>query len=64
MAGLKLKGEEIHVSDALVVRMAERLWKLGTDERRANCAERARKRLEAGQRRKNDIAVVIVADHA
>jgi len=63
MATLKIDGDEIHVSDSLVIRMAERMWKLGTEERRAAYVERARKRLTAGQRRKNDVAAIIVADH-
>ncbi|HXP77124.1 MAG TPA: hypothetical protein VN823_23510 [Stellaceae bacterium] len=63
MATLKIENEEVRVSDALVIRMAERMWKLGTDARRAAYAERARKRLNAGGRGKNDVAVAIVADH-
>ena len=64
MATLKIDEEELRVSDAVVVRMTERLWRLGNDPRRAAFAERARKRLSAGQRGQNDIATVIVADHS
>jgi hypothetical protein len=63
MATLKIEDEEVRVPDALVIRIAERMWKLGSDARRAAHAERARKRLKGGGRGKNDIAVVIVADH-
>ena len=63
MATLKIENEEVRVPDALVIRMAQRMWKLGTDARRAAYAERARKRLNGGGRGKNDVAVVIVADH-
>jgi hypothetical protein len=64
MATLKIDDEEVRVSDAVVVRMTERLWRLGSDSRRAAFAERARKRLSAGERGANDIATVIVADHS
>ncbi len=64
MATLKIDKEELRVSDAVVVRMTERLCRLGNDARRAAFAERARKRLNAGQRGRNDIATVIVADHS
>jgi hypothetical protein len=63
MATLKIDSDEIRVSDSLVIRMAERMWKLGTEVRRAAYAERARKRVTAGRRGKNDVAVIIVADH-
>jgi hypothetical protein len=63
MATLKIDEEEVHVSDAVVFRMAERIWKLGNDQRRAAFVERARKRITAGQRRINDIATIVVADH-
>jgi len=64
MATLKIDEEEVHVSDATVLRMAERIWKLGNDQRRAAFVERARKRITAGQRGKNDVATIVVADHA
>lgn len=63
MATLKIENEEVRVPEALVIRMAQRMWKLGTDARRAAYAERARKRVNGGGRGKNDVAVVIVADH-
>ena len=63
MAILKIDKEEVRVSDAVVIRMTERLWKLGNDQRRAAFVERARKRINAGRRGRNDIAVVIIADH-
>jgi len=64
MATLKIDDEEVRVPDAVVFRMAERIWKLGNDQRRAAFVERARKRITAGQRGQNDIATIIVADHA
>jgi hypothetical protein len=64
MATLKIDDEEVRVSNVLVIRMAERMGRLGNDQRRAAFAERARKRVSAGQRGKNDIATIIVADHA
>ena len=64
MATLKIDDEEIRVSDRLVIRMAERMGRLGSDQRRGAFAERARKRVSAGKRGKNDIATIIVADHA
>jgi hypothetical protein len=64
MATLKIDDEEVRVSNALVIRMAERMGRLGSDQRRTAFAERARKRVSAGQRGKNDIATIIVADHA
>jgi hypothetical protein len=63
MATLKIDNDEVRVSDALVIRMADRLWRLGSAARRAAYAERARKRLAAGRRGKSDVAVVILADH-
>ena len=63
MAMLKIDDEEVRVSNMLVIRMAERMWKLGSDQRRAAFAERARARLQAGHRGKNDVAAVILADH-
>jgi len=64
MATLKTDKEELRVSDVLVTRMTQRMWKLGTDARRAAYADRARKRITAGHRSNNDIATIIVADHA
>ena len=64
MATLKIDKEEVRVSDAVVIRMTERMWKLGNDQRRAAFVERARKRINDGGRGKNDIAVVIIADHS
>ena len=64
MATLKIDKEEVRVSDAVVIRMTERMWKLGNDQRRAAFVERARKRINAGGRGRNDIAVVIIADHS
>ncbi len=63
MATLKTGKEEIRVSDVLVTRMTHRMWKLGSDARRAAYADRARKRITAGHPSKNDIATIIVADH-
>ena len=63
MPTLKIDDEEIRVSRALVIRVAERMWKLGSDPRRAAFTERARARLQAGHRGKNDVAAVILADH-
>jgi hypothetical protein len=64
MPTLKIDEEEVRVSNAVVVRITERLWRLGNDSRRAAFAERARKRLSAGKRGRNDVATVIVADHS
>ena len=62
MATLKIDNEDLRVPDVLVTRMTQRMWKLGTNARRAAYAERARKRLTAGHRGKNDITTIIVAD--
>ena len=57
---LKLKKGEIKVPRSLVIRMADRMHKLGNAMRRENYVARARKRLEAGYPGKND-AVVLAA---
>ena len=61
MATLKLKKGEIKVPELLVIRMADRLHRLGNATRRENYIARARKRPEAGHRGKNDAAVVLAA---
>jgi hypothetical protein len=61
MPTLKLKKGEIKVPKSLVIRMADRMYKLGNAMRRENYVARARKRLEAGHPGKNDAAVVLAA---
>jgi len=60
MPMLKLKDAAIKVLRALVVRMADRMWKLGK-ARREGYVARARKRLEAGGKGRNDAAAVLAA---
>jgi hypothetical protein len=60
MPTLKLKKGEIKVPTNLVIRMADRMHKLGAAQRE-NYIARARKRLEAGHPRRNDAAVVLGA---
>lgn len=48
---------DIKVSTALVVRMADRMFKLGPTMRE-NMVARARKRIDAGHGGKNDAAIV------
>jgi hypothetical protein len=60
MPKLKLKDTEIKVSRSLVVRMADRIWKLGK-ARREGYVARAKKRLEAGGKGRNDAAAVLAA---
>ncbi len=64
VATLKIENDEVRVSDTVVNRIVCRMWRLGSDERRAAYAERARKRITAGHRSRNDIAIVIIADHS
>jgi hypothetical protein len=64
MATLKIENEEVRISNAVVDRIMSRLWRLGSDARRKAFIERARKRLTDGHRGANDIATVIIADHA
>lgn len=59
MPTLKLKKGEIKVPKSLVIRMADRMHRLGNATRRENYVARARKRLEAGHPGKNDAAVVL-----
>jgi hypothetical protein len=61
MPTLKLKKGEINVPKSLVIRIADRMHKLGNATRRENYIARARKRLEAGHPGKNDAAVVLAA---
>ena len=61
MPTLKLKKGEIQVPQRLVIRMAERLCKLGNPTRRQHYIERARKRLEGEHPRKSDAAAVLAA---
>ena len=61
MPTLKAKKGEIKVPTALVIRMADRLHRLGSATRRENYVARARKRLEAGHTGRNDAAVVLAA---
>ena len=56
----KAKKGESKVSVALVVRMADRMFKLGPTMRE-NMAARARKRIDAGYGGKNDAAIVRAA---
>jgi hypothetical protein len=52
---------EIHVDHRQVIRMAERLWRLGSPERRGAYVEKARRRLSAGPARHADAAIVLAA---
>src|SRR5215469_11243238 len=61
MPTLKTKDGETRVSVNHVARMADRTFRLGGEGRRRNYVEKARKRIEAGQIRKNDVAIVISA---
>ena len=61
MPTLKFKKGEIKVPMTLVIRMADRMHKLGKPMRRENYIARARKHLEAGNSGKNDAAVVLAA---
>jgi hypothetical protein len=61
MPTLKLKKGEFIVPKALVVRMTDRVYRLGSTTRRENYVARARKRLEAGHPGKNDAAIVLAA---
>ena len=61
MPTLKRKKGEIKVPTTLVIRMADRMHKLGNETRGQNYVARARKRLEAGHPGKNDAAVVLAA---
>jgi len=60
MPTLTLKDTEIKVPTALVVRMADRLHRLGM-ARRKGYIERARTRLDAGGKHRNDAAAVLTA---
>ncbi len=61
MPTLKLKKGEIKVPKRLVIRMADRMQRLGSATRRETYVARARKRLDAGHPGKNDAAVVLAA---
>lgn len=61
MPTLKAKNGEIKVPSSLVIRIADRLHKLGNETRRQNYIARARKRLDAGYGGKNDAAVILAA---
>jgi hypothetical protein len=60
MPTLKVKSAEIKIPRALVVRMADRMWKLGK-ARHEGYVARAKKRLEAGGKGRNDAAAVLAA---
>lgn len=61
MPTLKTKDGEIEVSAERIARMAHRMFLLGGEGRSKNYAEKARKRIEAGPVRKDDVATVIAA---
>jgi hypothetical protein len=61
MPKLKIRNSEMMVSTSLVIRMAERMHKLGSAARREGYVARARQRLEAGHFHKNDAAIVLAA---
>jgi len=61
MPTLKLKKGEIKVPKSLVIRMADRMHRLGSATMRESYIARARKRLEAGHPGKNYAAVVLAA---
>ena len=52
---------EIDVHHRQVARMANRLWRLGSPERRTAYVEKARRRLAAGSARHSDAAIVLAA---
>jgi len=60
MPTLKVTDTEFKVPTVLVVRMADRMWKLGKSRREGYVA-RAKKRLEAGGKGRNDAASVLAA---
>jgi hypothetical protein len=53
---------EIHVDHRQVTRMADRLWRLGSPERRTAYVEKARRRLAAGPARHSDAAIVLAGN--
>jgi hypothetical protein len=61
MPTLKTKDGEIEVSAERVARMADRMFRIRGDGRRQNYAGKARKRLETGPARKDDVAIVVAA---
>jgi hypothetical protein len=61
MPTLKTKEGEVEVSAERVARMADRMFRIRGDGRGQNYAGKARKRVEAGPVRKDDIAIVIAA---
>jgi len=61
MPTLKLKKGEIKVPKSLVIRMADRMHRLGSATMRERYIARARKRLEGGHPGKNDAATVLAA---
>jgi hypothetical protein len=52
---------EISVPDRLIVRIANRVWRLSPAQR-AHHVERARQRIETGRFGRNDAATVLAAD--
>ena len=54
-------GDEISVSARLVAKIAERLHRRMSPERRAHHLAGARRRLDAGSRSRNDAAAVLAA---
>jgi hypothetical protein len=52
---------EIHVHHRQVTRMADRLWRRGSPERRTAYVEKARGRLAAGPVRHSDAAIILAA---
>jgi hypothetical protein len=61
MPTLKIKNSEMKVSTSLVLRMADRMHRLGSTTRREGYVARARQRIEAGHFHKNDAAIVLAA---
>ena len=55
---------EIYVHRRQVTRMADRLWRLGSPERRTALIEKARRRLAAGPTRHSDAAIVLASGTA
>ena len=62
MPTLKIKDAEIDVPSELVARMADRLWKFGSDARRQHYVAKAR--LDTGKLRRSDVATVLAAGGA
>jgi hypothetical protein len=52
------------VPTELVARMADRMWKFGSDARRQHFVAKAMARLDTGKLRRSDVATVLAAGGA